>query len=124
MRNNIYSGSNDWLCAALTNPTHVSLRKGKVKQDYPIVDKLGKQWKNAEFAYKHFKTGELEKDIEIMAKIIRVKFSQYPELKNNIINRGGINWLKQCSHHTGAQFSRWEGNGEKSAFIRALIKAM
>ena len=120
---NIWSGSNDWLCAALTNPTHISLRKGKIKHDYPLADKNGKTWRNAEIVYKHLKTGDLDKDIAVMTRIIRAKLAQYPELKKGIAERGGVAWLKQCSHHTGARFSRWEGDGEDSAFIRALIAA-
>lgn len=120
---NIWSGSKYVLGAALTNPTHIAVRKGNLAKDMPIVDKNGKTWPNAEYAYKAYKTGNLNQDIAIMTHIIRAKLEQYPWLIKGIEGAGGVAWLETCWHQTGARFSRWEGKGRDSAFIRALIAA-
>jgi len=118
---NIWSGANDPVCAALTNPTNLAVAKGKLQADLPVVDTNGKTWPNAETAYKAFRTGDLTKDIEIMARIIKQKLLQYPILMETIEERGGVAWLASCYHITG-RIDRWIGYGEESAFIRALIK--
>ncbi|MGB8686065.1 MAG: hypothetical protein WCD53_01805 [Microcoleus sp.] len=120
---NISSNSKDSLCAVLTNPTEIAYRKGNLKRHYPITDKTGKVWKDAEESYKHFKTGNLEEDMKIMTKIIVAKLRQYPEIVVGIEKRGGIEWLKSCSHIVGVKNSRWEGKGINSNFIKCLVNA-
>jgi hypothetical protein len=120
---NISSNSKDSLLAALTNPTELSYRKGNIKCHYPITDNNGEIWKDAEQAYKRFKVGEIEKDMGIMTRIIVAILKQYPALLVAIEKRGGIEWLKTCSHIVGITNSRWEGRGMNSKFIVCLTNA-
>lgn len=119
---NIWSGSNVPLGAALTNPTELSFRKRKIKFHYPVEYK-GQVFPDAEAAYKHYKTGDLQQDMAIMTKVIVAKLQQYPKLFNAIAANGGIKWLEQCSHKVGVKGSRWEGVGRSSNFIICLIRA-
>jgi hypothetical protein len=118
---NIWSGSKG-LGGALTNPTVLSRRKGSIKKDYPVTDKNGKVWKDAETAYKAFKTGDIAADVGIMARIITAKLKQHPKLVEAITERGGEDWLATCSHKVNGN-ARWEGVGRDSNFIKALIIA-
>lgn len=120
---NIWSGSNDGLSAALTNCTEIAFRKGKLKNHYPIVDKNGVVLPDSEAAYKKYKTGDLNKDMAIMTRIIAAKLKQYPRLVKHIAKRGGTEWLESCSHIVGVKNSRWEGVGIESNFISCLIAA-
>ena len=123
VKNNIWSGANDPLLAALTNPTELAKKKGKLKYSYPVTDKSGKIWKDAESAYKAFKTGDLGKDMNIMTRIIAAKLQQYPQLVEAIDRRGGMNWILSCSHVIGVKNSRWEGICTNSNFICCLVNA-
>ncbi len=120
---NIWSGSSDGLSAALTNCTELAFKKGKLKNHYPIVDKNGVVFPDAETAYKLHKTGDIVKDRAIMIRIIAAKLRQYPRLTHHITARGGIEWLQTCSHIVGVKGSRWEGVGTESNFISCLIAA-
>jgi len=92
---NIWSGSSEMngLGAALTNPTELSFKKGKIKHHYPVV----------------FNNQSL--------------LEQHPQLLSAITFRGGVAWLKTCSHRVRVKSSRWEGVGRKSNFIACLIEA-
>lgn len=118
---NIWSGSNVPLGAALTNPTELSFRKGKIKHHYPVKFR-NQVFADAEAAYQHYKTGDLEEDMAVMTKIIVAKLQQYPKLFNAIALSGSVKWLEQCSHKVVGN-SRWEGVGRNSNFIVCLIRA-
>ena len=119
---NIWSGSNNRLGAALTNPTELAFRKGKLKNHYP-VEFRNELFPDAEAAFKKFKVGEIKADIRLMAVIIGVKLEQHPRLFNAIRENGGLDWLRECSHIVGVRGSRWEGKGLDSNFILALTMA-
>lgn len=141
---NISSGSQDPLGAALTNPTVKSKAKGRIQGDYPVSfrdnpavkagtygpetysqDKpAGVPFASAEQAYQHYKTALPlgEERIELMAEIIQAKLSQHPKLYQAIAERGGVQWLENCTHYvTATRDSYWEGRGDWSPFLRALM---
>jgi hypothetical protein len=120
---NIWSGSPDPLGAALTNPTELARRKGRLTRSYPVeVD--GRVFEDAEAAYQAAKARS--GDVEAAARIIELKLRQHPDLVKWVQARGGRAWLESCSHHTGARSARfqwWEGQGLESRFIRTLVEA-
>jgi|GEM_PF-2525164 len=126
---NIYSGSCDPLGAALTFPTELSFKKGKIFQHYPITDKRGTLYRDAEGAYQTLKKRYPQgspKRLELYIRIATAKFKQHPQLAEAIAKRGGIPWLQECRHQTGAltkRFQWWEGEGTNSPMIRCLIEA-
>lgn len=120
---NISSRSTDPLLAALTNPTELAVRKGKLPRSHPVIDKTGKRWTDSEAAYKAFKTGNTPRDERVMVRIIRAKLEEYPCLIDEIKKRGGVAFLERCNHFVGVKNSRWEGQGLDSRFIRCLITA-
>lgn len=126
---NLWSGSNSSFAAALTNPTSIAKRKGKIKSDYPVSFN-GKTYVDAEAAYKAnkinddiiAKQGKIDpKNNVIMVQIITAKLNQYPELVEELTNRGGVKWLEQSEHTVNG--NRFEGKGLKSPFIVNLIEA-
>ncbi|AFY91145.1 hypothetical protein [Chroococcidiopsis thermalis] len=142
---NISSGSQDPLGAVLTNPTVKSKAKGRIQGDYPVSfrdnpevkagtygpetytqDKpAGVPFASAEQAYQHYKTGLPlgEERIELIAEIIQAKLEQHPKLLQAIASRGGVQWLENCTHYvTATQDSYWEGRGDRSPFLRALMR--
>lgn len=119
---NIWSGCDVPIGAALTNCTELAFRKRKLKFHYPVVFQ-GMEFADAETAYQHHKTGDLEHDINLMVFIIKAKLEQHPQLKREIDKLGGKEWLEKCSHIVGVRNSRWEGTGLNSAFIFALTCA-
>ena len=120
---NISSRATDPLLAALTNPTELARRKGNLARAYPVTDKRGKCWPDAEAAYKAFKTGNTPHDEWVMVRVIAAKLRQHPELVTRISGRGGVMFLERCDHLVGVRGSRWEGRGRESRFIRCLIAA-
>ena len=120
---NISSRSTDPFLAALTNPTELAKRKGRLDHSYPVIDKTGKRWPDSEAAYKAFKTGDTPRDERVMVLVIAAKLQQHPELVAGIKERGGVAFLERCTHLVGVRGSRWEGRGRKSRFIRCLIAA-
>ena len=120
---NISSRSPDPFLAALTNPTELAKHKGNVPRAYPLVDKTGRVWRDAEAAYKAFKTGDTPRDERVMVRIIALKLKQHPALVEGITARGGVAYLERCDHLVGVKGSRWEGRGRESRFIRCLIAA-
>ncbi len=132
---NIWSGSDNELAAALTNCTELARKKGKLSKNYPVVVS-GKPYVDAEAAYQYLKKRSMPRsdkelgDIlvrwndELMTDIICAKFLQYPALYMRVWELGGEEFLKNCSHFTGAKttgFAAWEGKGTDSRFIRNLI---
>ena len=123
---NIFSGSTDGngLGAALTNPTQLARRKGRIKQDYPVHFN-GVDWPDAEHAYLTLATGDTEHDDKLMVEIIAAKFAQHPALRAAVEDLGGVCFLETCKHITNARSARfraWEGFGRQSRFIRNLIE--
>lgn len=97
---NIWSGSQDPLGAALTNPTTWSRRKGGIQRDYPVtVD--GVTFPDAEAAYKAAQ--RRPGDVEAMIPIIALKFQRHEQLVRWVEARGGREWLLLCSHMVGAR---------------------
>ena len=122
---NIFSGSTDGsgLGAALTNPTQLARRKGRIKRDYPVHFR-GVDWPDAEHAYLTLATGDADHDDKLMIEVIAAKFTQHAELRDAVKERGGVAFLETCKHITNAQSARfraWEGFGRQSRFIRNLI---
>lgn len=120
---NVSSRATDPFMAALTNPTELARRKGRLDRSYPVVDKTGKRWLDSEAAYKAFKTGDTPRDERVMVRIIAAKLRQHPELIEGIKERGGVAFLERCTHLVGVKNSRWEGYGRESRFISCLIAA-
>ena len=120
---NISSRSSDPLLAALTNPTELARRKGNLATSYPLVDKTGRVWRDAEAAYKAYKTGDTPRDERVMVRIIALKLKQHPALVEGLTARGGVSYLERCDHLVGIKGSRWEGRSRESRFIRCLISA-
>jgi hypothetical protein len=110
------------LGGALTNPTEISFRKGKVLRHYPITF-MGITYPDAEAAYKaHIAVrGPIPENQALMTAILGTKLEQHPILMRAITQAGGAEWLATCRHvgYKGA----WEGIGPKSAFIACLISA-
>ncbi|AFZ61141.1 hypothetical protein H6G54_28860 [Anabaena cylindrica FACHB-243] len=142
---NIGSRSSDPLGAAMTNPTVKAKELGKIQGEYPVSfrdnaavpagkygpetyaqDKpAGVPFVSAEQAYQHYKTTVPlgEPRIQLMAEIIQAKLEQHPKLFAAITQRGGVEWLENCTHYvTSARDNYWEGKGKESPFIRALIE--
>lgn len=120
---NISSRATDPLLAALTNPTELARRKGRLARAYPVTDTTGKRWPDSEAAYKAFKTGDTPHDERVMVRIIAAKLRQHPALVRGVNRRGGVAFLERCDHLVGVKNSRWEGRGRESRFIRCLIAA-
>jgi hypothetical protein len=142
---NIGSRSSDPLGAAMTNPTVKAKELGKIQGEYPVSfrdnaavtagkygpetytqDKpAGVPFVSAEQAYQHYKTTVPlgEPRIQLIAEIIQAKLEQHPKLFAAITQRGGVEWLENCTHYvTSARDNYWEGKGKESPFIRALIE--
>lgn len=120
---NIWSGSKT--LAVFTNPTELAYKKGNLKHHYPIEFNK-KKYADVEEAYHKHKEGSLKLRAELITVLIIIKFRTYPILMDTIKFNGGVDWLKSCSHHSGARsksFQSWEGDGEKSLFIQCLIDA-
>jgi hypothetical protein len=145
IENNVYSGSDDRLLAALTNPTNdvlpyrakgvadkpnSSLEKGKIDKKYPVVID-GKVFPSADHAYLYYTRGEMDLGVQEakMADVIAAKLQQHPELYQKIQQNGGAQYIETLNHYTGKGGSRdpnmsyWEGSGKQSGFVRALAAA-
>lgn len=119
---NIFSGEIG-LGAALTNPTELGRSKGNLRQRYPVVFE-NREYADVETAWHVLKTGDLALDNDLMARLIAHKFRQHPRLFEVVMERGGLAWLRQCRHITGARSEssqRWEGDGLESRFIQCLV---
>lgn len=121
---NIFSGEIG-LGAALTNPTELAKSKGKLNKSYPVVFE-NKKYPDAETAYLLLKTEDAQANDHMMVCVIAQKFIQHPTLFEEVVQRGGLQFLEQCSHFTYAKSESaksWEGAGKESRFIRNLITA-
>jgi hypothetical protein len=128
---NIFSGSRDGngLAAALTNPTGISLRKGTIRQTYPVVI-YGKEFIDAETAFfalckQARATTDTEVD-QVMLDIIVAKFQQHPRLLAKVSKLGGLplgEALCLCVCEMSAAFKESHAYGRESRFIRNLIAA-
>jgi hypothetical protein len=114
------------LGGALTNPTCLAKRKGNLAGDYPVRFR-GSCYPDAEAAFHAHTQGlPFEAQQVVSAQIVEAKLRQHPRLVAAIRAEGGIAWLEQCVHRTGARtasFARWEGEGRGSAYLRTLIRA-
>ena len=142
---NIGSRSSDPLGAAMTNPTVKAKELGKIQGEYPVsfrdnaavtAGKYGPEtyaqdkpagipFVSAEQAYQHYKTTVPlgEPRIQLMTEIIQAKLEQHPKLFAAITQRGGVEWLENCTHYvTSTRDNYWEGKGKESPFIHALIE--
>jgi hypothetical protein len=57
-----------------------------------------------------------------MSDLIKVKLQTYPDLVNQINERGGRNFLLASKHVVSGNIN-WEGQGLESNFIKALVRA-
>lgn len=121
---NIFSGATG-LGAALTNPTELARKKGCISKAYPVLFR-GRLWPDAETAYQVLAQAgmnEAERDA-LMLELIAAKFRQHEDLLQEVVARGGREWLMTCTHFTQARTERaqsWEGAGLESRFIRNLV---
>jgi hypothetical protein len=129
----------------MTNPTVKAKEVGKIQGEYPVsfrdnaavpAGKYGPEtyaqdkppgvpFVSAEQAYQHYKTTVPlgEPRIQLMTEIIQAKLEQHPKLFAAMTQRGGVEWLENCTHYvTSARDNYWEGKGKESPFIRALIE--
>lgn len=122
---NIYSGTNDGpLAAALTNPTELARKRGRLLRSYP-VRYAGRDWPDAEAVYLTLKVTTEDAD-KLMIEVITAKFTQHPELLSQVAALGGVAFLERCRHIVNAKTAHmraWEGFGRNSRFIRNLIAA-
>jgi len=142
---NIWSGTRDGrLAAALTNPTELARKKGRVRGHYPVFFR-GVRYADAEAAYQAHKMtvrkGAIDELLlggreelmeavvellrgreELMAEILLAKLEQHPKLAAAVARAGGETWLAACSHVVYGR-GWWEGEGLASPFIRALVVA-
>lgn len=148
---NIYTKSSDLLGRQLTNPSYAKNNKSEFDinpigdwiqpKDFILPNIKLFQWAinkyrintNAEnawgksveawyFANTCGRPFLLAKKKEIMEKLIICKFETYPFLISEIDKRGGLEFLKRCSHIVSGN-KNWEGEGLKSNFIRVLCNA-
>ena len=128
---NIFSGSNDPFLAAITHPTSIARRKGKVKKDYPIRYG-GRTYEDAEEAYTKLireprKKGQNPNEEDIMHGVNRAKLKQHPRLAEEITARGGVEYLKSLSHDVPTTYpgskKLWEGKGIESKMLQVLARA-
>lgn len=120
---NIWSGSKT--LAVFTNPTELAFKKGNLKNHYPIVWN-DTTYSDVEEAYHDNIPERMCDRVNLITKLIEVKLKTYPIILNTIKANGGVVWLKKCSHWTNSKrksFQFWEGDGDKSPFIRCLINA-
>jgi hypothetical protein len=119
---NIFSGE-PGLGGALTNCTLLSAKKRCIQVAYP-VHYAKKTYPDLEAAYQQLKIGNAAVDDQLMANLISAKLLQHPQLITAITNRGGAEFLLNCSHFTSARSPKaqaWEGAGLASRFIRNLV---
>lgn len=123
---NIWSGTNDGpFAAALTNPTALAKRKGKIVGNYPITWE-GIEYADVEEAYQRNKPPTRDERVAFITALIVQKLNRYPGFVKGIHKRGGIDWLSTCSHlicGNTVPRTTWEGREGKGDFLRALIDA-
>lgn len=136
---NISSKSNDSLGRKLTNVHYA--KNGESEFDITpsnkqLIDpsKVSKDWFNngqiksaksvwglsVEAWYKANMTHDDEHDVKLMEGLIVDKLKQYPELVQEINERGGVAFLESSTHYVGN--GRWSTSG-KNLFINTLVQA-
>lgn len=124
------SSNSKGLAGALTNPTELAKSKGNISQSYPIVYK-GNTYRDVEEAYQKLKDKseastkpalENSNNYKLMVNLIAVKLKTYPQLTNEITNKGGSAWILSSTHQPTNANTIWETGGE-NWFIRALNEA-
>lgn len=73
---NILSGADDWLGAALTSPTELARKKGKLADRYGLLFN-GRAWPDVEFAYHALKTINEQTNNQLMVELIAAKLQQH-----------------------------------------------
>lgn len=121
---NIWSGARG-IGGALTNMSELARSKGGIKHPYPVTVN-GTKFVDSEAAYQALKIpGDDDYNDGLMIDIISLKLAQNAVLREVIDENGGAEWLRKCSHFTGAKserFQAWEGQGYGgSRFIRNLV---
>lgn len=86
---NILSGADDWLGAALTSPTELARKKGKLADRYGLLFN-GRAWPDVESAYHALKTINEQTNNQLMVELIAAKLQQHPALLAEIERRGGL----------------------------------
>lgn len=122
--NNISSNSTG-LFAALTNPTDLAKKKGNLVNDYPVTFR-GKRFIDAETAYQETKRNSTwmtkQELVDLLTEVDVQKFLQNPRLLEEIAKRGGVDFLKSCSHHLYRD-GFWTGDGLNSPTVAVLVAA-
>ncbi|WP_414588384.1 YpsA SLOG family protein [Scytonema sp. PCC 10023] len=139
---NISPDSKDGLLAALANATALAKEEGKLQNDYQVSvnnnpeaaagrygvethlqKPEGVAYASAEHAFNHQKQLNPSTDeYKLMVEVLQAKLEQHPRLCSAIAERGGTEWLENCTNITNTQDKQWEGKGKDSAFIRALTE--
>lgn len=136
---NIYTKSEDWLGRALTNVHYAKNNKSnfdinpklndliKIKPECFSINhntNARNRWGNSVEAWYKANSKDLPQKTKqtIMLHLMVCKFKTYPILITEIDKRGGLEFLKLCSHVVSGN-KNWEGVGEKSNFIKVLIQA-
>jgi len=136
---NIYTKSEDWLGRALTNVHYAKNNKSNYDinpklndlirtkpKDFSINQNTTAQnrWSNSVEAWYKANSKDLPQKTKnnIMFHLMVCKFATYPNLIVEIDKRGGLEFLKLCSHVVSGN-KNWEGIGEKSNFIKVLVSA-
>jgi hypothetical protein len=124
------SSKSPGLAGALTNPTEISKRNGNIDQSYPITYG-GVLYKDVEEAYQKLKDTtearrkpkkEDSRNYRLMVDLISAKLNQFPELAEQIKQRGGSEWILNATHQPTTKNTVWETGGQ-DWFIQALNDA-
>ena len=142
---NLNSRSPDPLGAVLTSTTVKSKEIGAIVNDYPVSFRdnqempagiygpetytkskpAGQPFLSVEQAFYAYKETVPLKEprLQLMAEILQARFEQHPKLMEAVTERGGAEWLKQCSYLvSNKEKNFWEGKGLQSPYIRALTQ--
>ncbi len=142
---NLNSRSPDPLGAVLTSTTVKSKEVGAIVNDYPVSFRdnqempagiygpetytkskpAGQPFLSVEQAFYAYKETVPLKEprVQLMAEILQARFEQHPKLIEAVTERGGAEWLKQCSYLvSNKEKNFWEGKGLQSPYIRALTQ--
>jgi hypothetical protein len=124
------SSNSKGLAGALTNPTEIAKRKGNIDKSYPITYG-GTLYKDVEEAYQRLKDKtearkkpkkEDSRNYRLMVDLITAKLNQFPELVDQIKEKGGSEWILNAVHQPTNKGTVWETEGQ-NWFIEALNDA-
>lgn len=130
------SSYSDNLAFALTNPTHTSPRgyewnrvwsDGQTKWRKYLQEGIvyeGQKYRDVEEAFQTNRVN-CKRQIDrsaLMIELIEIKLKTYPKLIEGIKFKGGLEYLKQCTHQPTTKNSHWETGG-KNGFINCLVEA-